>query len=301
MTNTDDKEAICDLFEALNRIIINNKDKEKLDFIKDNLDTLFSLNFWCFSPRDNYLDIDGDNDALVIPIYWLLWGDKLKEIDNNYNYNNFYYSDNDEDLTTTNKYRGDTICTFNTIFSKASLRWFNRQNFSRDIEKSTIPDYLTILHPFTGEELKEINDFRLLYQSIGNFYILPNREKERTINFYRGNFNEWRDYFDLFLLNLDKELKGIGEEEMFHQIIKANDFFFGKGKIDSLDKFISFFSLEDFKNLNFEKHYYYNYCKDDMIQDYHDFALSYIRTSTKCINKRTEKLKQILKDKLKQI
>ena len=262
---------------------------------------MFNLNFWCFAPRDDNQDIDGDNVTLVIPIYWLLWGDKLKQIDNNYNYNNFYCTDYNEDLTTTNKYRGDTICTFNTIFSKASLRWFNRQNFSRPIDKSIIPDYLTILHPFTNEELKEINDFRLLYQTLGNFYILPNREKERTINFYRGNFNEWKDYFDLFLLNLDKELKWEGEEERFHQIIKANDFFFGKGKVDSLDQFINFFSLEDFQNLNFERHYNYNYCKDDLIQDYHDFALSYIRTSSKSIIARAEKLKQQLKAKLEKL
>ena len=101
---------------------------------------------------------DGDCTKIAYAIYYLLWKDKQIPL---------FTESNFEKLT--NSYSGDTINTFNTLFGK---------------EDSARKKIQAI---FSEDEQKIVEDFKILYQTIGNFYVLP----KNTI-FYRTSLNKYR-------------------------------------------------------------------------------------------------------------
>ena len=269
---------------------LNPQDKKK--FLIEHAEKLFKKSFWDWDKTErNYKsDINGDSNTISKSVYWILWGDKLQELENpKYNYYDFKYE---------NDFSGDSICTFNTLFSSDSIMWFERNN----IPLFSVKHY-EHLQCFSFTELTEINDFRLLYQTLGNFYILPKRKfGGYTINTYRGSYkdNGWKDYFDTFLSNLDNTLQTNYKEnnqDEFSKLLNINSFFFDKYK--TLGSFLTLFYLQDFEYYQIDNKHLRScdYNKNNP-EEYKSFALDYIRKSTKCIEKRADKLQEAFVEKL---
>ena len=160
----------------------------KNKYLHGNIDELADFSFWdintnageYFSGNGNVQPeeyFDGDRTKIVYTIqYLLLDGSGIP---------NFSHD------ATGRQYTGDTINTFNSLFGKTP-------ELRKKIERK---------FGFSEREKELRNNFYRTYQCIGNFYILPaatvkSGNRIESINTLRGT-NEWRDFFDLFLSNLD--------------------------------------------------------------------------------------------------
>lgn len=123
-------------------------------------------------PNRNF---DADDTELMRAIFCVVFGDTWKNIS--------------MDNLGNGKLRGDTLNTFNTLFSVPRNEKFT-----------------SIWHP--DEELAgKINLFYTTYHTIGNMAVLPDRRIEGwSINKHRGCHDEWHDYEDRFLTELYKVL-----------------------------------------------------------------------------------------------
>lgn len=150
----------------------------------------------------NSRGFDCDDTNLTRAICFLLWGEAYPDI-------TLY------DIGTGKKYRGDTLNTFRTV-----LGAYQTERLSCvGVEKSNAPEYLRVL----------ANQFYNAYRSIGNFILLPNiaetdNKRAFTLNTYRGT--AYKDYFDLFMQNLDLCLTSVNGDEHLAALVKRNDFFF---------------------------------------------------------------------------
>ncbi len=120
---------------------------------------------------------DSDDTELMRAIYCVVYGDTW------------------ENLSMENlgdgKLRGDTINTYNTLFSPP---WAER--------------FTSIWNP-DKELLIKINKFQNIVYTMGNMTILPDRRiGEWSINKHRGCHDSWHDYEDRFLAALYKVLMG---------------------------------------------------------------------------------------------
>lgn len=243
---------------------------EKLD---EQLNKLQLFSFWDIKEKEKYRNnkyrIDGDCTNLTYAIGWCLWGEKLKDC-----YGDKKYSF--KDLLNEKDFSGDTICTWNTLFND--------------------PRILIEIN-FSAKEKNEILDFYRLCQSIGNFYLLPNRKYGRnTLNTYRGNYYGLKDYFDLFREHLKNH-----DDSSIENLINKNSFFFGDSS-NSWGKLRDTFYLKAVENLNFKKeHYNHSQYRKENRDVYKEFVLDYIRQSIEMINERSmviiEKLKNFFKTK----
>ncbi len=105
------------------------------------------------------------------------------------------------------KLRGDTLNTYNTLFSAP---WNDK--------------FTAIWNP--DEELKEkIKTFQTTCYTIGNMAVLPDRRiGEWSINKHRGCHDEWHDYEDRFLAALYKVLTQREDRDAdLEELIKLND------------------------------------------------------------------------------
>ena len=122
-------------------------------------------------------NFDSDDTELMRAIYCLVFGDVW------------------ENLSMVNlgdgKLRGDTLNTYNTLFSQP---WNEK--------------FTAIWNP--DDKLKaKMKEFQTICYTIGNMAILPDRRiGEWSINKHRGCHNEWHDYEDRFLAALYKVLIG---------------------------------------------------------------------------------------------
>ena len=134
--------------------------------------------------------------------------------------------------------------------------------------------------------------FRDICYSMGNFSVLPNisiplsKNKETTINLYRGNWNGWKDFYDKFLRELNLCLpESNNANAVLDELVKSNSFYFSQ--IDSILKF---------KNINFLSPYF---TEGDTIKKLfkHDFygwkldSKAYIKFANFYIDKSTEIIK----------
>lgn len=236
--------------------------------IEDQINELRFFSFWEIKEKDKYRNnknyADGDCTNLAYAIAWCLFGKTLKEFESeDYSF---------LDLLDEKDFSGDTICTWNTLF--------NDPRVLLEIE-------------FSEEEKKEITRFYELYQSIGNFYLLPNIKVGRTsLNTYRGNYYGLKDYFDLFR----ELLKSHGDLEI-ENLVKENKFFFGDCT-NNWEKLRDIFFLESTEQLNFtETHFNHSQYRKEIKGEYKRFVLDYVRQSTSMIEKRSE----ILVDNLKEV
>lgn len=175
-------------------------------YLKGNIQALLDFDFASLRQDKqfgcNSRGFDCDDTNLTRAICFLLWGDTYPDITLS-------------DIGTGKKYRGDTLNTFRTVLGT----YLTEQHSCIGIEKSDAPEYLRVL----------ANQFYTVYHSIGNFILLPNiAETENkhafTLNTYRGT--AYKDYFDLFLQNLDLCLTSVNGDVHLAALVERNDFFF---------------------------------------------------------------------------
>ncbi|MBQ7209216.1 MAG: hypothetical protein IJS01_15580 [Lentisphaeria bacterium] len=145
---------------------------------------------------------DCDDTELMRAVYVVLWGDVLPELAM-------------ETLGGGKMYRGDTMNTFHTMFGRNIPE---RPGFYAGLEKYGPPEGLRRKVRLFGESI---------CGTLGNFVVLPNLGAENTtLNLYRGT-NDWRDFFDRFLIELEKVLCGSGEKDpLLAKLVEANAFCF---------------------------------------------------------------------------
>ncbi len=279
------KGVIVDFFKKYFHIEVTDKSIEELksfDFFKlwEMKDEEFgykNINYQCCCK------FDGDRTILAKAIYYLIWED-LPGISQN---EKIQYNDiliGSEYDTAKYTYSGDTLNTFATLFSYRSL--------TEDI--------------FNNDELySAIQSFKRKYLTIGNFILLPKISFNRqTMNTYRG-FN-LKDYFDIFLFQLQKCLNGENDKDVtLTHIIKENNFYF-TDKI-KINEFIKINFLE--KYYDYEKNTINTFAKQNFLKPldvyssknnfllYKEFALGYIEKSIEIIDDRANKMINILKKK----
>lgn len=223
---------------------------------------------------------DPDDTMIARCIYCLLWETKIPEL-------------SFENLGNGKKYRGDTLNTFNTLFGSDKISENGKSVFENCLEK----------FGFNKDEIfkEKILKFKKNYTRIGNFSILP-CVPNYSLNYYRGDNRGWGDYYDRFLIELEKcFLSKPDRDKKAQKIIEKNEFFFGKFK-NSDNKLLDFcklFYLEDYiDNEHPKKLFGDNWIiqwrfKNPNNQDkrnYKEFAEKYIDTCCKIIEKRSERI-----------
>lgn len=165
-------------------------------------------------PNRNF---DSDDTELMRAIYCLVFGEVWENIS--------------MDNLGDGKLRGDTLNTYNTLFSQP---WNEK--------------FTAIWHP--DEKLQaKMKGFQKTCYTIGNMAVLPDRRiGEWSINKHRGCHSEWHDYEDRFLDALYKVLTGATDGDLdLEELVELNkdDFkpFYGK---DGWVKFIDGNLLEDY-------------------------------------------------------
>ncbi len=221
---------------------------------------------------------DCDDTEIMRAIYVVLWGDALPDLSM-------------DTLGNTGKYRGDTMNSFHTMFGRETPE---KPGFYAGLEK---------YHP--SDEIRErVREFGNKYCStIGNFVVLPNLYvRDTTLNFYRGT-NQWRDFFDRFLIQLKNVLCDCGEKDlMLDELVKANAFCFDKFKGDegfqSLERILL---LEDYCNcskgyapkLIFPMNYHWKNPAD--AETYFRDVVSYLEEAERIISSRNRAIQDLLR------
>lgn len=184
------------------------------NFINDFVDEYLKGDIYAFLDFDfaslrqdkrfgcNSRGFDCDDTDLTRAICFLLWGELFPDMTM-------------LDIGTGKKYRGDTLNTFHTVFGT----YLPELNSCVGLEKSKASESLRVL----------ANKFHAAYHSIGNFILLPNiaesdKKRAYTLNTYRGI--AFKDYFDLFLGQLDTCLTSTNGDKHLIALIDRNEFFF---------------------------------------------------------------------------
>ena len=273
------------------------------EILGNDIDTLKTFNFDDLTKFVGDI-CDPDMYLIVQSIYIILWGD-------------IYDLEFDKmgpwDLKGTYAFRGDTMNSFGSILGKESKTTpfgFRAKYFGAD-KKLDLWD--------------KIESFYKMYHRLGNFILIPNRSSIRNgINgaragFYNQNYCEgMRDYFDWFLLAIAKY-----QEKVRQGRIDFNKF---EMQLQINPEFNPFFlDISDWEKRFFLKHYFMNgkpsllfntelerrllitaepknrlndnYYQDD---EYLKIIEDYIDKSKNVIDYRTNKMVDILKEKLKQ-
>lgn len=262
------------------RHLLQNFIQEKLDGKLDNIRT-FDIKmlrdddkFGCLG---RYFECD-DTD-IMRAIYVVLWSDFLPELSM-------------DTLGNTEKYRGDTMNSFHTMFGREIQE---RSGFYAGLEK---------YHP--SDELRElVREFGNRYCStVGNFVVLPNLYVQNTtLNFYRGT-NQWHDFFDRFLIQLKNVLCDCnGKDQLLEELVKANAFCFDKFKgregFQELEKILL---LEDYCDDEhapvtvFPMNYHWKDPAD--AATYFRDAKAYLENAKRIISCRSRKIADVLQAKL---
>lgn len=211
-------------------------------------------------------NFDADDTELMRAIYCVAFHDTWENIS--------------MDNLGNGKLRGDTLNTFNTLFSAP---WNEK--------------FTAIWNP--DEELKgKIKAFNTTYHTVGNMAILPDRRIGGwSINKHRGCHDEWHDYEDRFLDALYKVLTRQPDRDLdLEELVSLNDKdfqpFYGE---DGWRRFIEgnmleYYVADDYKPVVSSKGYtfwrggYTN--KDRFISECH----RYIDFSTEIIKDRARRI-----------
>ena len=221
-------------------------------------------------------NFDCDDSELMRAVYVVLWGDFFPGLTmENYGYRK--------------QYRGDTVNTFHSMFGRPVP---GKPGFFAGVEKYAPSD----------DFREKVRSFFRQYSSVGNYVVLPNYyARQTTLNCYRGT-NEWRDFFDRFLIGLRKVLLHAPDaDETLAELVKVNDFCFSKFKTEeAFSSLIQTLLLDDYcengvPQVIFPLNYHW---KDEKNQEQylHDAEL-YLEKSHFIITKRSRKIVQLLKEK----
>ena len=229
-----------------------------------------------FGCPDRYFDCDDTN--IMRAVYVVLWGDFLP----NLNMDNFGFQ---------KQYRGDTINTFHTMFGR---KIDGRPGLFAGLEKYSPSDALR----------EKVRRFGTICCNIGNYVVLPNYfARQTSLNCYRGT-NDWHDFFDRFLIELHKvQTHSSGQDGILKELVKVNDFCFGKFRGDENFKvFTDTLFLDDYCNGSgipkevFAMNYHWKN-ENEPEQYIHDAGL-YLTVAEKIIRSRAEKMIELLKRKI---
>ncbi len=141
-------------------------------------------------PNRNF---DADDTELMRAIYCVVFGDTWENIS--------------MDNLGDGRLRGDTLNTYNTLFSAP---WKER--------------FTEIWHP-DAKLTAKIKTFHDTCYTIGNMVVLPDRRiGEWSINKHRGCHDEWHDYEDRFLAALYKVLTRQPDRDLdLEELVTLND------------------------------------------------------------------------------
>ena len=254
--------------------------QEKLDGKLDNIRT---FDFKSLRGDDKFgcpgRYFDCDDTEIMRAIYVVLWEDALPGLSM-------------DTLGNTGKYRGDTMNSFHTMFGREIPE---RPGFYAGLEK---------YHP--SDELRDrVREFGNRFCStIGNFVVLPNLYvRDTTLNFYRGT-NQWRDFFDRFLIQLRNVLCDHDEKDpLLEELVKANAFCFDKFRgnegFQILERTLF---LEDYcdsghaPKIIFPMNYHWKNPAD--AETYFRDAESYLEKAERIICRRSTVIRDLLQSKL---
>ena len=170
-------------------------------------------------------DFDADDCQLSRAIYVIVWGDKMPYL-------------NMLSIGRGRSYRGDTMNTFNTVFGK-------------EIE-GNLGHFGGIEAYNPDEELRSrVRQFSRLCPTIGNYILLPNNSIKGigTINTFRGCHEKWHDFFDQYLIGLERVLcNQQGQDETLRKFVKErNSLLFSRysGR-EGFAHYVRDFYLEDY-------------------------------------------------------
>ena len=175
------------------------------EVLNGNLDSLKNFDFKSLKESEKYgcpdRPFDCDDTNILRAVYVLLWGKELPglRLDN---------------LGNGKQYRGETMNTFHTMFGREIQ---GKPGFFAGLEKYSPSD----------EFREKVRHFGKICSMIGNYTVLPNwYAAGTTINCYRGT-NQWRDFFDRFLIRLGNILTKSGEQDpTLKELVQVNDFCF---------------------------------------------------------------------------
>lgn len=225
-------------------------------------------------------NFDCDDTNIMRAVYVLLWGEHLPWL-------------NSGNVGNGKQYRGETMNTFHTMFG-------------REIPEK--PGYFAGLEKYSPtEEFREkVRHFGKICIMIGNYTVLPNwYANGTTLNCYRGT-NHWRDFFDRFLIQLQKVLTDSpGQDETLKELVRVNDFCFrnfkGAEEFRSYTEIMLWNDYCDPANGNPRIIYSMNYHwmnENDPEKYFRDAAL-YLEKAEKIIRHRTDLICCLLEEKLK--
>lgn len=231
--------------------------------------------------KGEYFDCDITN--IMKAIYVVLWGEEFPQLTY-------------ENIGPGKLYRGDTMNSFGTVFGKPL--GFHHQSFVA-AEK----------FGFSEETKKMVRMFYRTYHTLGNMIVLPDLSVDhQSINRYRG-VGGWHDFFDIFLMELEKCLQGKGDgDKVLEALIEKNKFAFSKFDGEpGFQHFCKITWLENYLNPDgtaksvFAPHLYH-WCEKMESCEYEAFAQDYIDEAMKIIKCRGEKmiakLDAILREKM---
>lgn len=219
-------------------------------------------------------NFDSDDTELMRAIYCVVFDEAWKNIS--------------MDNLGEGKLRGDTLNTYNTLFSAP---WNER--------------FTAIWHP--DEDLVEkIKQFQITFHTIGNMAVLPDRRiGEWSINKHRGCHDEWHDYEDRFLAALYKVLTRKPDRDPdLEELVTLNseDFepYYGE---EGWRRFINLNMLEYYVNIVYEpvvSSLGYTYWRGGYTNKERFFAEChrYIDFSTSIINDRAKRMIDIIINKV---
>lgn len=277
-------------------------------YLEGDIDQLSSFNlyklrddkeFGCTKRR-----FDPDDSMLMRNLYVLLFEDTWTELN---------MKTLDDGL-----YRGETLNTYNTMFGRP-----NDESLHPGLDRFNPPKEL----------VEKVDNFqKSICATIGNMMVLPNKRikvwddrgkyqtdpitKKRywksdwqqiyqTINEYRGCHGLWRDFFDLFLVELHKVLIGGNcKDKYLHVFLSENDFGFSKFKgEEGWNNFIKDNLLEDYtdnnlKPLSVSKGYCYWSTYHMTRELYLEESERYVDFATMVIRNRSKRMIELIKKKL---
>lgn len=219
-------------------------------------------------------NFDSDDTELMRAIYCVVFDEAWKNIS--------------MDNLGEGKLRGDTLNTYNTLFSAP---WNER--------------FTAIWHP--DEELvAKMKQFQITFHTIGNMAVLPDRRiGEWSINKHRGCHDEWHDYEDRFLAALYKVLTRKPDRDPdLEELVTLNseDFepYYGE---EGWWRFINLNMLEYYVNIVYEpvvSSLGYTYWRGGYTNKERFFAEChrYIDFSTSIINDRAKRMIDIIINKV---
>ena len=221
---------------------------------------------------------DGDDCNIMRAVYSVLWGDFLPHLQM-------------DNCGTRRPYRGDTMNTFHTMFGKENKL---HTGFFDGLEKYSPSD----------EIRQRVRVFQKRCTSLGNYVVLPNfSARNTTLNCYRGCHEQWHDFFDRFLVELYQVQTGaVRQDAVLAELVHANSFCLDKFRgQDGFNEFAENLLLTDYCIDGVPGYIFamnFHWMDENNAEQYFRDTELYLEKTASIINRRAEKMIQMLKNKV---